>query len=409
MQSYTDWIKLTPEQLILKAEAEIKEGLLPRQRSIKKYLTGFRKHLQEQGLAPYTIKGRMTGVKSFYESFDIEAPKLQKSGNAVAPLEENLEIPTKEDLRIALNLCDPLEKAILLVGSSSGLSANEIINLKVKDFNNGFDENTKITTLKLRREKTNVDFITFLSPESSRAVLEYLNYRKRTVKTREIGREQQLAKQIVYADNNYLFIGRHIPYSFLTSRDESERKLELKALLKIYRKISEKAQKNTPKGNWNLIRSHNIRKYFNSTLVNNGCENFDVEFFMGHKIDSTRNAYFRPEAEKLKEIYQKYVPYLTIQKPFDASESPEFQKVILENKALKADNTQNVVDRYEIQELKEELKIERADRYEYERNVESMINNVVSEKMAEAMKALDGSLGRLAKNMKNPPIDLKEE
>jgi hypothetical protein len=58
-----------------------------------------------------------------------------------------------------------VEKAILLTGVASGLSAQEIIKLKSKDFTKGYDPETEITTLKLRREKVNFDFITFLSPE----------------------------------------------------------------------------------------------------------------------------------------------------------------------------------------------------------------------------------------------------
>ena len=85
---------------------------------------------------------------------------------------------------MVLKVCDPLERALVLVGVSSGLSSNEIINLKIKDFKYGFDEKTNITTLKLRREKTKVDLITFLSPEASQAVQDYLNYRNKTIKTK---------------------------------------------------------------------------------------------------------------------------------------------------------------------------------------------------------------------------------
>jgi hypothetical protein len=46
-----------------------------------------------------------------------------------------------------------LEKAILLVGVSSGPSSNEILNLKVKYFKAGYDEKTEVTTLKLRINK----------------------------------------------------------------------------------------------------------------------------------------------------------------------------------------------------------------------------------------------------------------
>jgi uroporphyrinogen-III synthase len=46
--------------------------------------------------------------------------------------------------------------------------------------------------LKIQRTKTGVDFVTFLSPEASRAILEYLDYRSREVKEATPKRINQL-------------------------------------------------------------------------------------------------------------------------------------------------------------------------------------------------------------------------
>ena len=360
MKHFTEWTGKTPNELLTEAEEEIKSGKLMRQRNIKKYLTGFRKHLQDLDLAPITIKGYLTGVKSFYQLFDIELPKLPRLDKKAKPLEKHNKIPTKEDLQEVLKICDPLEKAVLLVGAASGLSSNEITNLIVKDFTGGYDETTGITTLELRREKTEVDFVTFLSPEASRAVLDYLNFRGRTDKKQEVRRQNQLEKQRVFTDNDYLFIKRNISKEYIKKRDEEKRALDTAALIKIYRAISEKAQKNTQSGDWNLIRSHNIRKYFNSALLNAGADSFFVEFTMGHQLDATRAAYFRASPEKLKEIYKKYIPFLTIQKEMDISESKEYQAITKENEVLRAETARHVVERQELQDLRNELEQMRA-------------------------------------------------
>jgi site-specific recombinase XerD len=60
------------------------------------------------------------------------------------------------------------------------------------------------------------------------------------------------------------------------------RKLKKEAFMKIFRDISEKAQKNTPKDDWNIIRPQNIRKDFNLALLNAGADCFHIELFMGH-------------------------------------------------------------------------------------------------------------------------------
>jgi len=100
----------------------------------------------------------MTRVTNFYKAFDIEIPKIPRSERKAQPLPENYEIPTKGNLQEVLKVCDPLEKAILLTGVTSGLGAQEIINLKIKDFKKGYDPETEITTLKLRREKVGFEF-----------------------------------------------------------------------------------------------------------------------------------------------------------------------------------------------------------------------------------------------------------
>ena len=354
MQDFTGYTGKDPETLLEEAEEDIRVGRLMRQRQIKRDLIGFRKHLQDSGKAPLTVKGRIVGVKSFFETFDIEIPKLPRTGKAKT-LEKNKEIPNKDDLLQVLKVADPLEKAILLTGASSGLAANEICNLKVGEFKKGYDPETGITTLPLRREKVEFDFITFLSPEASQAIWDYLDYRSRTMDTNETRRKYGLQKQKVHSDNNYLFICRQIPTEFLETRDENLRKLDTLGLAKVYRRLAEKARKGTPCGDWGFIRSHNIRKYFNSALLNAGADSFFVEFTMGHTLNETQGAYFRASPEKLKDIYLKFVPYITIQKEADISERPEYLRIKQENQILQAETARHVVERSELQELKAEI------------------------------------------------------
>jgi integrase len=355
MQAFTEWVDKSPTELLTEAEQEVREGKLMRERNIKRYLIGFRKYMQDAGYAPISVKNYLTGVKSFYRLFDVEIPTLPRTGNKARPLERHSKIPTKEDIQHVLTICAPLEKAVVLCGVSSGLSANEIINLKVGTFKKGYDPETEITTLQLRREKVGYDFVTFLSPEASRAIWAYLEYRERKAKTTITEIRKRFDKQRVYSDNDYLFIGRQIPYEYLDTQDEEMRKLEQHSFMKLYRAIAMKSGKCAPLGNWNLIRSHNMRKYFNSALLNAGCDSFHVEYFMGHTLDDTKSAYFRASPEKLREIYQKYVPYLTIQKELDISASAEYKEIVKENSVLRAETARHIVERSELATVKQQM------------------------------------------------------
>ena len=355
MQFYTECTQKTPTELILETEAEIKAGLLGRERSLKKNLIKFLRYLQERELAAMTVRSHMSGVKSFYKHYEISFPAaLPKAGTKATTLEENKPIPSKDDLRTVLKICDPLERAILLVGASSGLGCEDIIKLKVGQFKKGYDPHTEITTLTLRRIKTKVDFITFLSPEASRAVWDYLEYRGRAVNAGE-RRQPTLEKQNVFTDNDFLFIGRHIPNTFLKSRNDNERRLQEKGLVQIFSNISVKAKKSTCKGQWNLIRSHKMRGFFNTALKTAGCDSFNVEFWMGHKLDGSKAGYFLGNPEGEKELYSRYVPFLTIQKEEDITANPIFQERESYRQALEAQLAKTTIENSELQDLRDEV------------------------------------------------------
>ena len=347
MQQYTEFLNMTPEQILDEAEEEM--GFPARKRQLKDHILDFREHIQNRGVADSTVKNRIASIRSFYVSNEILFPKIR--GEKSKSIVGNDKIPSKEDLQECLNVCDPLEKAVMLTGISSGLSANEIRNIKLQQFKDGYDPETGITVISMRRHKTEVDFLTFLSPEASKAIIEYLEYRDRPLKAVGSRRRTQVEKQRTTPDS-YLFIPRGVCQKYTETHDEEERKITEDSFLKLYRGISEKARKNSKTGVYNYIRSHTMRKYFNSALLNAGCDSFSVEFWMGHALDDTQQAYFRANIESQKEMYMKYIPYLTIQKDLDVSESPEYIRMKSENEVLAREAVKATVEREEIQRLK---------------------------------------------------------
>lgn len=179
MQMYTEYVKKTPTELILEAEEEIKAGLNMRERNIELYLIDFREDQEKKKLAPKTVVTRLAAVMSFYTYYNIQLPVLPKSVKKAKPELKRKAIPTKDDIREILKFADLRDRAMILIGVSSGLSVIDIANLKVSDFRKGYDPETDVTTLHIERTKTNYEFYTFLSPEASRAVIDYLDWRNR--------------------------------------------------------------------------------------------------------------------------------------------------------------------------------------------------------------------------------------
>jgi len=363
MQYFTEFTDKTPLQLIEEAEAEIRGGLLMCERNITSYLREFREQLEEKSLAPLTIKGRMTGVCSFYRSYNIQLPVIPKGTTNAKPELKRKKIPTKDDIRKILNVCDPLERALVFVGLSSGLSVIDISNLKVSDFIDGYDPKTGITTLHLIRKKKNYEFYTFSSPEASNAVQDYLDWRNREPSSKGVIREEQRKKQHVTTKDGYLFITRTVPPEYLTAKkvkDKEElRKLNKEAIIAIYQRLNEEAQTSSERGEYNVIRSHNMRRFFNSTLLNENAPIFFVDFLLGHQLDATHEAYYRASPEKLKEEYAKYVSFLTIEKSIDPTEHPAFIQLKEDKDAYKRITDimtqERRGEREELQELRAEM------------------------------------------------------
>jgi integrase len=359
MQQYTEFTNKTPLELIEEAEKEIKAGLLMRERNITSYLREFREDLENKELAPLTVKNRMTSVCSFYRSYNIQLPIIPKSTQKAKPELKRKKIPDKEDIRHMLKFCDPLERAILLVGVSSGLSVTDISNLKVSDFTEGYDEKTGIITLHLIRKKMNYEFFTFLSPECSKAVLDYIAWRNRTTKNDNSVRGKRLIKKHVNNETGYLFVSRYVSDNYLTTKKEKEkeesRKLAEKSIIAIYQRLNEEANKSSPLGEYNLIRTHNMRRFFNSSLLAAKASIFFVDFLLGHQLDATHEAYFRADPKSLREEYQKYLPYITIEKALDISNSPEFIQAKTESDKFAKLAATAAVERDELQELRAEI------------------------------------------------------
>lgn len=358
MRDYTNFHNMTPTQLLAEATQDEIDKIPMFQRKICDRIDDFIAHITDSGLSDNTISGRLTGVKSFYTKHRREIPPdtdYRRQNQGICK-KENKSIPKKEDIRDILMHADELEKALVLVGVSSGLSCNEIINLKVSDFVKGYDEKTKITSFDLTRRKTGIDFITFISPEATSAVFEYIKFRDRWKTASESTTKQrmrQLLKQKINDDDGYLFITRNVPESYTQTQDDECRKLTQNAVSKIYSMLSENAQKSTPKGCYNIIRSHNMRKYFNSALLNAGkVDPIYIEIWMGHKALSNLPSYFRPDIEKQKLMYKACVSDITISKELDFTELEEYQIMQDTIKQLMNENTTYKMHEGELEQLK---------------------------------------------------------
>lgn len=362
LRHYVEYTGLTPSQLIEEANNDIKCGKLMIKREIFTQIPGFREYLKtcknkhtSKPLTPSAISLYVGKIRTFYGYFYIETPKQPCNSNRTNKAQKkNLKRPDKELIQKALSIASPRDKAIMLTGLSSGMAANEIASLTVEQFQEGYDPKTGITTLDMRRQKVGTDFVTFLSPETSRAVLDYLEWRERPPSGNEKCDILEHEKRSITPDS-YLFLKGKINKKYLLTRDEKLRRLTKANIIQAYARINKDLGISTEKGVFNILRSHNMRKFFNTQLKNEGMDGDLIEYMMGHKLEGSKSHYFEGNPVKLREIYSKYVYAVTISKDIDVKSSPEFQDLVDKYETEKAAKEYYKSERCDLENMRNEL------------------------------------------------------
>ncbi len=115
LQKYLDFTGMSPDALLDEAEDEAAKQVRPRKSRFLQRLIAYQKYLEQSDYAATSKRLFMAAVKSFYQSAYIPIPKLHGLQSS-EPKEENGKLITKEDIRVTLKVCDPLERVIVLWG-----------------------------------------------------------------------------------------------------------------------------------------------------------------------------------------------------------------------------------------------------------------------------------------------------
>lgn len=285
---YTTFNNMSLVQLLKEAEDDEENGVRWKNRKLKKRLINFRLFLQENYLIS-TVKVHFQRILTIYRHFEIEIHKLPpinyKNTNKLRPIMFE-DLPTKEIIKDAVNIANPIMKAIILFISSSGCARQETLNITIQDFMDATKEyhsnddiyeiitilikrNDVVPTFKLKRQKTNKFYFTFCSPEAVSYILDYLIISKRTLKN-----EDKLFKTNLDYLNNYF--------------KEINESLNLDKVRK-----------------YNRFRSHMLRKFHASTLYNqeNALSLDEIDALQGRGKDNTHSSYFMENPKTLKNKY----------------------------------------------------------------------------------------------------------
>ncbi len=241
----------------------------------------------------------MAIIKTFYREYEIEIPRIRIGKDIITARQLSTDIPGREEIKFALTNCNKKYQAIILLMASSGMSKVDIRHLTVQDFKNSLDFKGNITEIgsllegdeaklvgwwKGLRYKTSVNYFTYSSPESTKAIIDYLS---------------TLPKQ--QDDDDPLF-----------PAGSGRKMISDSAFVDMFQVIDTRCNFPRISEKKRFLSSHKLRKFFGTTLISCKIDKIYVDWLMGHKINSQDAAYFKANPGAVKSEYLKALQELTV-------------------------------------------------------------------------------------------------
>lgn len=339
LRSFFEFVGKTPSQLINEAQ---KDGLI----KVDKFFSDYIENLKKSGKSPNTIINRIDTVKAFYRAFDIDTKNTNRIKLSMPTELVDNKIISLDQVKEALELSNLRDKAVILLHLSSGMEATELRCLTYGDFINSIAEyidlepeeffNVKkiadkllkvdgiVGTWKIEKHRTDKPYVTFNTPESTKAILSYLIDRERKNK----------------------FIKSLKDPLFVNSQNQALKKSSHGS---IFKRVNNRANFGYLTRKRRFFSSTMLRKYFKNKLYDSGMDESTINALLGQKLDDNIDYHSYHEIKVLKNKYS------------DALDELSVDKVTVEAEIIIPDEYNKLMDRLnekenELEEIKKHLK-----------------------------------------------------
>jgi integrase len=249
-----------------------------------------------EGYAHRTVRNFLFGIKKWFELSGVKVDWERIEFPSGAETSESDRAPSKEELKSLLNHASRArDRAAIMVLTSSGLRIGTMLSLKVGDVD--FQNYPDVAKIKVERKRGRKFvgkrrgtqgrmFFTWITEEAKKALVEYLEERKRAGET--------------LTPDSPLFEDSQRQGKFVT----------LENFERVWYRLLKRAGLNEKSNRQYMLHVHTLRKYFRSNCV--GVDPSYRETWMGHKAGYLDESYFRAEEQKHLAQYRLAVPHLTI-------------------------------------------------------------------------------------------------
>jgi site-specific recombinase XerD len=263
------------------------------------YNRGKGKHtVVRKGLRPKTANGWVQAVRSFYGTFDINV-KMKGKSRLPKPRVYNkrMELGVLEVRALVQQARNPRDRAILLTLFQGGMDVSTLISIRYEDVREGLQKDEYPLRLSLFREKTGIEYYTFLGRDAISAIKSYLNELK--------------SKDIFLQSGQPLFVK-------LDSAGKVEQ-METQLVQKLVREAALRSglvdESKLNGKDMSPCNPHALREAFGSIMINKGVPDTIVDFWLGHAIGEMAQAYKSVKSEELKKLYLEREAFISITAP----------------------------------------------------------------------------------------------
>ncbi|MGH9972714.1 MAG: tyrosine-type recombinase/integrase [Nitrososphaeraceae archaeon] len=211
--------------------------------------------------------------------------KSQKTGNEISGRDRGY---THAEIQKILEFSDQQIKTAFLILASTGIRIGALPLLKVGDLER-IDDLHKVTVYSGEKEQ----YITFTTPEATKEIDAYLEFRKR--------RGEHITSESYLIVRKFSKGQKSLPYKGYSLRSILQFNIENTGLRTIGSKFK---RKETP-----IL--HAFRKFTTKQLVDSKVNPEIREMLLGHKI-GLAGVYYKPTIQEMLNEYMKAIPLLTI-------------------------------------------------------------------------------------------------
>lgn len=335
-RQYATYTGKSLPELREEAMKEKQENIFSTDRKYNLYALRFIKHLREGGKSRNTVNTAINAITGFYNFVRVRPPEMTRDKGDIT-LEKNYgRLLKKEDIIRMVDVAGARDKAILYTMALSGFSQQEMRHLTLRKFlsavNQEIDQDYEsikelldhektvkelLLQLDITREKVHYRYTTFMPPETVQRILTYLRERY-----------YQRHDHMKNLDGPLFLRAGNTP-------------LTRSSVTTIFKNLGERAGFRHQPGTYRYWRSHSLRQYFITTIIDDRGDYMVAQYLAGHKISDQDRTYWRANPDKLRKRYLKALPYLSLdQGRILTFESEEYQKAITEITLLREEHQQ---------------------------------------------------------------------